>query len=235
MLRFAPALAALTLALACTPAPSSAPPPSTAPAKPTATSPPAVDPARAQELALARDLEIERLYRAVRPYRRGGVVGIAYLDGVMPASPPQAAAAEWTRAAERLRGRFGDLRPLTPLTVDLAADPDLAGADPATLLRRAAAMQGLDYVLIYRLSAPVAARRGWFGGATETPSASQAEAAILDVRTGSILGSVTARPDAKAGAEGDPRGQATAALIAELETLGRRLDADAMRAAGPPM
>jgi hypothetical protein len=172
---------------------------------------------------------VDRLLRAAAPYRRGGAFGLVFVDGISPAAAPPEAAPTWAKLAERLRGRFGTLRTLTPLAADLAAGA--ADEPPSVLLRRAAATQGLDYLVVSRLRLEPGRPKGLIGGGAPTRAA--AEAAIMDVRRGAILGGVET-----ALAEADDAAQArTRALLAlgdELDILGRRLDAEAMRAAGPP-
>lgn len=233
------ALALALLLAACTPpgagpasAPASPKPAAASPASPKpAAAPPS--PAEADAIAVAREVEIERLYRSALPFRRGGVFGLAYVgaDATPMAAPPEAAAA-WDKAAERLRGRFGALRLVTPLAADLAQGADPAQQTPPLRLRRAGAAQGLDYLIVYRLRVDTAGGGGLFGGGARF--AATAEAAILDVRTGAVLGAVATDPAEPAATESAARAAAMTALGAALEDLGRRLDADAMRAAAPP-
>lgn len=223
-------LAACTVAEA--PPSKSAPKPAAPAATTTAPAAP-LAPAEADAAALARELEIERLYRSALPFRRGGAFGLALVDETTsPVVAPAEARAAWEKAAERLRGRFGALRPVTPLAADLAQGADPAAQTPTLRLRRAGAAQGLDYLIVYRLDTEAAGGAGLFSGGARTTA--RAEAAILDVRTGAVLGAVATDPSAPAKSEGEARAAAMTALGDALDGLGRRLDADAMRAAAPP-
>lgn len=221
---------------ACSPAEAPAPKSAAAapvrPAAPAAIAPP-LSAAEADAAALARELEIERLYRSALPFRRGGAFGLALVDeGAAPIVAPPEARAAWDKAAERLRGRFGALRPVTPLATDLAQGADPSQQTPTMRLRRAGAAQGLDYLIVYRLEVDQAGSGGLFGRGARY--AARAEAAILDVRTGAVLGAVATDPTAPATSESAARAAAMTALGDALDGLGRRLDADAMRAAAPP-
>lgn len=228
--------------VACTPpAPSSTSSPPPRPAAAPAATPPRtaaaaaapLSPAEADAVALAREMEIDRLYRAATPFRRGGLFGLVHVgaDAAPIPAPPEAAPA-WDKAAERLRGRFGALRLVTPLAADLAQGADAAQQTATTRLRRAGAAQGLDYVIVYRVTAEKTGAASLFGGERFV---ARAEAAILDVRTGAVLGAVATDPGEPAASESTARAAAMAALTETLDGLGRRLDADAMRAAAPPM
>lgn len=238
MARFVFALVAL-LAAACTPAAEPAKPaaPAKAATTPAAAPGPAPLPPEEREArALARDLDIDRLVRAVQPFRRAGALGLVYLDGAAPAAAPKEVGAAWASMAERLRGRLGDLRPLTPLAIELATTPESAPAGLLDRVRRAGAQQGLEYVLIYRIASTAPTGGGVFGA--KGSAQAEAEAVLLDVRTGAILGGATAQAagakDAPIPDEAAARAGAVTALGAELETLARRLDSEAMRAAIAP-
>jgi hypothetical protein len=223
MRTFAPALTFLLLLAACTPAP----PPKPAPAQQAAAARAPAAPGEAATAALARDLEIDRILRTAPVYRRGGAFGLVLVDGMKPIAPPPEAAVAWAGLAERLRGRFGALRPVTPLAADLAAgDPS---ETDAMRLRRAGAVQRLDYLIVYRLR-ETQVKTGWFSAAKTSATA---EAAILDVRSGAVLGGITAPPTQALPDPAAARQAAVTALGAALDDLGRRLDADAMRAAAP--
>lgn len=217
-------------AAACSPPPRAPTPASAPPAAPAA-------PVSAEELtarASARDADISRLMKSAAPYRRGGRFGLVLLNPDGAALPDAIDEAAWAPIAARLQGRFGDLTRLTPMQVELAQSPDLPAAAPAEAIRRAGAMQRLDYILIYRIELSAARTGGVLDRGRATASA-RVEASVLDVASGGLIASASASaqstPADKRSAPDSARANALAALGPELETMARDLDAQAMRAA----
>jgi uncharacterized small protein (DUF1192 family) len=219
---------------ACSPQPQTAPEPAAA-AK--AGSPAPIAPLSVEELnarAAARDADIARLMKTAAPYQRGGRFGLVLLTPQGAGLPDAVDEAAWAPIAARLQGRFGPLTRLTPMQVELAQSPDLPAAAPAEAIRRAGAMQRLDYILIYR----VELSQMRTGGALDrgrANAAARVEASVLDVASGGLIASASASaqstPGDKRAAPDSARAAALAALGPELEAMARDLDAQAMRAA----
>lgn len=190
-----------------------------APASPTQETPaPAAPAATPEEAALwldFRDAEARRMLDTPAPLRKGAGLGLARLENGAPAPIGPADRAAWETIGQRLAGRFGAVTPIAPIAAEIAAEAAPNPEPPLASLRRAAAMQRLDYVLIYRTHP----RQG-----RERPA--RAEAALLDVRTGFLLASLQAEAGETGAADA---AQALTALGPHLEDLARRMDVAAMR------
>ncbi len=215
---------------ACSPPQQPAPAPNSAPSLPAA-------PLTAEELnarAGARDADIARLMKTAAPYRRGGRFGLVLLTPDGAGLPDALDEAAWAPIAARLQGRFGALTRLTPMQVELAQSPDLPGVAPAEAIRRAGAMQRLDYILIYRVDLSETRTGGILDRGRASASA-RVEASVLDVASGGLIASASATsqstPEDKRAAPDSARAAALTALGPELEAMARDLDAQAMRAA----
>ncbi len=85
-------------------------------------------------------------------------IGIAYIDEGRIAGIPAAHQQSWAPLSERIAGRFGEVVPISPLIAGMVAEgpePDRWRPDTSQLIaniRRGAARQHVDYVLVYEVS-----------------------------------------------------------------------------------
>lgn len=180
-------------------------------------------------------------------------IGLARLETGTVSAVPQGEAEAWLAMVQDLGPGWGELVPIGPLEVALAAPqggggdcrPDAPGtaspcdpSEPAVLLgdiRRAAVRQRLDAVLIYEV---VGERRQGLDPAAVTDlapvsnllrliaaggSAGHAQGVLMDARHGAVYGFAAGDPGADEVPSGEPTGAAVAALARETGTMLREL------------
>jgi hypothetical protein len=188
------------------------------------------------EAQALRDADIAALSRRQVVFQPGAKTGLAYLIDNAPAVAPKWQEDSWAKLRPRLNARLSGLTPLSPLASNLAQGA--AAPSPLDALRRASAMQGFQYLLIYQVNARAnKSGGGLFGGGT-WKSEGLAQFALLDVTSGRILASGDGRSAAAAASEKEKaealaNEAALTAMASALENELRRLDTEAMRASGP--
>ena len=82
-------------------------------------------------------------------------IGIAYLDGGRIAAIPPSHQPSWAPLSERIAGRFGEVVPISPLIAAMVGEGAPIGRPDASQtianIRRGAARQHVDYVLVYEV------------------------------------------------------------------------------------
>jgi hypothetical protein len=210
---------------------------------------------------LTLDEEI-RAIAAIEPSLRFPArIGVARVENRQLTSVPQAELAYWGELAERLGPQTGEFAPVSPLIAAMV-DPQGGAANrtPAALIadiRRGAARQHLDYVLVYELSGDFSQSTNVLSAADLTilgyfllPSREvnirgSANAILLDVRNGYPYGTAASAvedSDLARGSSARERGRdgaqraklaAVEELTGEVEAMMRDLrEAEARMAAG---
>ena len=87
-------------------------------------------------------------------------IGIAHISEGRLASVPAAHLAAWSPLRERIEPRLGEVVPISPLITGMVSKPAPRGQRDATIanIRRGAARQHVDYVLVYETHRPTSHR-----------------------------------------------------------------------------
>ncbi|MGJ3232789.1 MAG: hypothetical protein ACFE0P_13435 [Oceanicaulis sp.] len=209
---------------------------------------PDAGPAAAEQAKAANDLDAEiRQIAAIEPALRFPArIGVARVEGRQLTSVPPSELTYWGELAERLGPDTGEFAPVSPLIAAMV-DPqggarNASAADLIADIRRGAARQHLDYVLVYELS-------GNFSQSTNVLSAADltilgyfllpsrevnirgaANAILLDVRNGYPYGTAAAAvedTDLARGSSARDRGRdgAERAKLAAVEELTGEVEA----------
>jgi hypothetical protein len=159
-----------------------------------------------------------------------------------PMAQGAAERAAWVALRAELEPRLGALIDTAPLSVRLSGEPT---RDRTALLRRAGALQGLDYVLAYEIRSTISQAPRAIFVAPRWRGEAAAEAVLIDVASGGIVGTAQAEAAIDSRTLAAPElgapplevrtrtaldAAAVSALGVDLDRLARRLETEAMRA-----
>lgn len=200
------------------------------------------------------DADVRRIAAVEPDLRFPARIGLARIEKGRLSAVPQGEAETWMETAQNLGSGYGEFVPVSPLVAEMVS-PSRTHATQAREavadIRRGAARQHLDYVLVYEVAANSARESNLLAiadltliGAFVLPSRnvkvrSAASAVLLDVRNGYPYGtasatasdSALARPVASYDVElnlgRDAHRAAVTALAPKIEAMMQRLKAEA--------